>query len=164
MQRNSNYSGFYNASGPVYGPFLLGSTPEDRPTAGPVPSPTPTAASKTSGLGSFFTDLAKTVSGGIINKITTPKTGTAADVAAVCGRRPLLNLGGKRDAYDACAQNLVNQQGAAAQAAALAAAQASQKIGMSTGVIVAMSLGAAAVLTGIVIVAVKMSKKNKASA
>lgn len=44
---------------------------------------------------------------GLIASVSQNRSPDKARIKAVCGRRPLLNIGGKKDAYNQCAQNLM---------------------------------------------------------
>jgi hypothetical protein len=100
----------------------------------------------------FLKDLLKTATTGIVSKITTVKTGTAADVLAVCGRRPLLNLGGKRDAYDQCAQSY-------ASSLTKPAASSQTSSGLSGLAITGIVVGSLAFIGGIIAI-IKFSGKT----
>jgi len=153
MTRNN--SGFYNSDA-MYGPFLPNDAPSSRPTESRTPTNAPsTSTPETNEWTSYLTNLGKTITSGFVTKITTPKTGDAADVKAICGRRPLLNLGGKKDAYDACAQNYVNSKNTVVQAPA----QATGLSGMAWAGIIG---GSVLVVGGLIYAAIKLTGKAKA--
>lgn len=48
------------------------------------------------------------LAGSVTNMIAAGKTGDTAKIKAVCGQQPLLNIGGKKDTYRACAERVTN--------------------------------------------------------
>lgn len=90
---------------PTYGPFLPTTTPK---------ATTPSVQ----GGGGGQIDAGTIAAGagvltGILGMIGASKASKSPDVSrikAVCGRKPLLNIGGKKDAYFACADRLMNPQ------------------------------------------------------
>jgi hypothetical protein len=76
------------------------------------------------------------------------KQGLQGEVKAACGSRPLLNWGGKKDAYEACAANYTASVLKSKQALTQAQIQANAvKTGLSNGAIIAISLGGLTVLS-----------------
>jgi hypothetical protein len=109
----------------------------------------------------FFKSLIPSIGTGIITKATAVKTGDAADIEAACGRKPLLNIGGKKDAYLACAANYTSTKAAASVAAAnAAAAAAGANKGFSPLAITGFAIGGIAIVSGIVYLIVKKTKKS----
>jgi len=91
--------------------------------------------------------------GGIFGAIGSAKANQsplAGNVKAVCGRKPLFNVGGKKDRYFACAERVANPQ------PVFAPPPPSNK-GLIIGLIVAV------VLIGIIITVVLVMKNKKAA-
>lgn len=145
--------GFANADAMVYnnGYFML-------PTGG---STTPAPASKTEQPNWFqqmIPGLFAATTNTVFNRINSNNTGLAGDVRAVCGNKPLFNIGGKKDAYLQCAQNFEAAQIAAASAAA-GNNQPVARQPMSTGAIVGIVGGSVLLVGGIVFAIVKLTGK-----
>jgi hypothetical protein len=101
-----------------------------------------TLAAGTNLLGSVF---------GMIGANKASKGPLAGNVKAVCGRKPLFNIKGKKDAYLACAEKVANPQPVYTPPA-----ESSNK-GLIIGLIIAV------VLIGIIITVVLVMKNKKAA-
>jgi hypothetical protein len=108
----SNYPGDAPVYGPPapYGPFLPPSTTPK--------TPSPSVPSVQGGGAGQYVNADTLAAGagvltgilGIIGASKASKSPDASRVKAVCGRKPLFNTGGKKDAYFACADRLMNPQ------------------------------------------------------
>ena len=110
--KESNYPGDAPVYGPPapYGPFLPSTTPKTTPP--PVPS-----VQGSGGAGQYVHADTLAAGAGLLAGIASmigaskaSKSPDASRVKAVCGRKPLFNTGGKKDAYFACADRLMNPQ------------------------------------------------------
>ena len=77
--------------------------------------------------------------------------GTQDSVKAVCGRKPLFNIGGKKDKYRACAERVLNPP----------KIQELPPPGMSTTTKVLIGVGIVVFLGLMIFVVIKVSNKNK---
>jgi hypothetical protein len=103
-----------------------------------------TIAAGTNLLGSVF---------GVIGASKAAKGPLASNVKAVCGRKPLFNIKGKKDAYFACAERVANPQ-------PVMAGRVPEKSG-NKGLIIGLIV--AVVLIGIIITVVLVMKNKKAA-
>jgi|ERR1700741_3339520 len=92
--------------------------------------------------------------GSVANAVAAGKTADTAEIKAVCGRKPLLNIGGKKDKYFQCTQNLI-----ASKQQPIYMPQA--QTGMSTGTKVLIGVVIFVVLVAIIIAIIMMAKKAK---
>lgn len=96
------------------------------------------------------------LAGGVTNMIAAGKTGDTAKIKAICGQQPLLNIGGKKDTYKACADRVIAQSNQPAPQIYTPPVQT----GMSTTAKVLIGVGIFIFLVMIVILIVYLSKQK----
>lgn len=147
---------------PTYGPFMTSA-----PSGGSGSTPgTPSTPSAPSGGGGTNWLTPETVAagtnllGGIIGTVGQVRASNPdkARIKAVCGRKPLFNIGGKKDTYQQCVQNLMMPQ---PQQQRFDASQSGGG-GMSTNTKVIIGVMAFLVLLAIIITIVVLMKRNTA--
>lgn len=79
------------------------------------------------------------------------KSPDKARIKSVCGRRPLFNIGGKKDKYNACVQNLMTPQ---------PVYQPQQDTGMSSSTKIIIGVVATLVLLAIIITIIMVMKRR----
>jgi len=89
--------------------------------------------------------------GGIVGTVKASGVGGTDSVKAVCGRKPLFNIGGKKDRYRACAERVLNPPQQQFQA---------PPPGMSTTTKVLIGVGIFIFLGVMVFVVIKVSKNK----
>ena len=93
--------------------------------------------------------------GGIVGSVkqNAGAGGTQDSVKAICGRKPLFNIGGKKDKYRACAERVLNPP----------KIQELPPPGMSTTTKVLIGVGIVVFLGLMVFIVIKVSNKNKSN-
>lgn len=146
---NSNSESGWGEGTPMpYGPIA---SPPPAPY-GPNPNPSGDSGSKVD-LGQYVTPGTIVAGAGLIGTVASlfKKSDEQKTLKAVCGRKPILNIGGKRDAYLACVDSYLHPQNAIADT------------GMS-GSKIALIVFLILLFLAIVITVVVMANKNKTTA
>lgn len=135
----------YDEGKPVYGPFPA------PPAAG---STTPAPSTSKVNVGEYITPGTIIAGAGLLSTVGTmfQKSPEQKTLKAICGRKPLLNIGGKKDRYLACVDNYLNPK-----------ATVSQNAGMSSGTKVLIG-SLVFIFIVLIIVMIVMMNKNKAKA
>lgn len=142
---------------PTYGPFM------NPPATGGSGSGSGSAPSGGGGGGGTNWLTPETMAagtnllGGIIGTVGQMRASNPdkARIKAVCGRKPLFNIGGKKDTYQQCVQNLMMPQ---------PQQRFDEPQGMSTSTKVIIGVMAFLVLLAIIITVVVLMKRNTAKA
>lgn len=148
MQSEANTKESSYDEGPI--PGIGGGPIVPKPTI-PPPTPKP-VTTPAKGWQQYVTADTLAAGIGLIGSVAAlaQKSPEAKTLKAVCGRKPLFNIGGKKDKYLACVDKYVFQQNQPATPAAAA--------GMSTGAKVGIVIGIVIVLGLITVMIIKMSK------
>jgi hypothetical protein len=152
-----------NYDTPAYGPSAnnaplpgLGGAGWNNPPANGQPSSSSGSGNRQQWINPETINATLQLAGGITNMIAAGKTGETAKIKAVCGPQPLLNIGGKKDTYRACADRVIAQSNQPAPQVFMPPA----RVGMSTTSKVLIGVGILIFIIMIIVLVIYMSKQK----